>query len=155
MAGIQRPRASGVNHIGLSVRSVERSIEFYCRVLGAELIRPPYAGDRSSFDGRMALILLGSLGVDLFEHATNNDERFDPARTGLDHLAFSAETRTDLEAWASWLDHCAVERSAIRDSYGFGWMFDFEDPDGVQLEFFFLDLDGLATSGYLTAHRDT
>jgi len=45
-------------------------------------------------------------------------------------------------------------RVAIRDSSGFGWMFDFEDPDGVQLEFYFLDQDKLAASGYLTAHRD-
>jgi glyoxylase I family protein len=68
---------------------------------------------------------------------------FDPARTGLDHLAFVAESYEHLAAWARWLDVCEVPRSEIREGGGVGAMFDFVDPDGLQIEFFFLDLEKL------------
>jgi hypothetical protein len=32
-------------------------------------------------------------------------------------------------------------------------MFDFKDPDGIQIEFYFLDYEKLSESGYLTSHR--
>ena len=132
-----RPLPSGISHLGLSVRNLDRSIEYYREVLGAVLARPPHDGDRESFSGRMALIRLGSLSVDLYQHAANNDEAFDPAHTGLDHLALAASTYDELEAWASWLNARQVAHSPIRDIGGVGSMFDFTDPDGIQIEFFF------------------
>jgi glyoxylase I family protein len=65
-------------------------------------------------------------------------ERFEPARTGLDHLARVAESFETLEAWADWLDAHEVPRSEIRDP-GVGAMFDFVDSDGIQIEFFYTD----------------
>jgi glyoxylase I family protein len=82
-----RPRLVGVHHLGFSVTNLERSIHFYCDVLGADLWREPYDGDSPSFSGRMALLSLGGLGLDLFEHQRSGGEVFDAARTGLDHFA--------------------------------------------------------------------
>jgi glyoxylase I family protein len=141
-----RPQQVGVSHLGISVTDLDQAIAFYCDVLGATLLRPPYEGDSTSFSGRMALVYLGSLSLDLYQHAANVEERFDPSRTGLDHLALVAKSSEDLEAWAGWLDHHSVPRSEIRDAGDVGAMFDFEDPDGIQMEFFFLDQEKLRRS---------
>jgi glyoxylase I family protein len=135
-----RPSQSGLDHLGISVADLERSMAFYCDVLGAVVVDEPSAGWRSSFSGRTAVVLLGSLGLDLFEHAGNDGETFDPARTGLDHFAFAADSYEHLEAWGRWLDARGVQRSEIREAGGgVASMFDFVDPDGLQLEFLFMD----------------
>jgi glyoxylase I family protein len=94
--------------MGFSVRDLDRSIRFYCDVLGATLLREPYDGDSPSFSGRMALVGFGMFGLDLFEHAGNGGEPFEPARTGLDHLAFGAQSVAEVKRWASWLDECGI-----------------------------------------------
>jgi glyoxylase I family protein len=82
----------------------------------------------------MALVQLGAHGVDLFQHDGNGGERFEPGRTGLDHLGLAVDSYDDLQAWAEWLDAHDVPRSDIRD-LGTAAIFDFADPDGIQLEF--------------------
>lgn len=78
---------------------LERSILFYCDVLGADLLMAdtPEGEDLRRFPGRAAILSLGGQVFDLCEHASNAGERFDPG---------------DL-----------------------GTMFDFVDPDGIQIEF--------------------
>jgi glyoxylase I family protein len=143
---LARPRVSGISHLGLSVTDLDRSIAFYREVLGAILVRAPYDGDNLSFSGQLALIRLGSLAIDLYQHAATRDERFDPAQTGLDHLAFVAASRAELEVWARWLDEHDVARSPIRNTSDVASMFDFKDPDGIQIEFFYLDQEALRRS---------
>lgn len=140
---VDRPHQVDLSHLGLSVSDLERSINFYCDVLGATLARKPYEGDSSAFSGRMALVILGSLILDLFEHSSNGGSQFDPSRTGLDHLALVAQSSEDLQRWAGWLDLQKVEHSEFRDAQGVGSMFDFTDPDGIQWEFLFLDPEKL------------
>lgn len=142
---IGHPQIAGLHHMGLSVRDLDRTIQFYCDVLGAALFREPYDGDSPSFSGRMALVAFGVFGLDLFEHAENAGETFQPVRTGLDHLAFPTQSVEELEQWASWLDTCGISHSDIRDAGGFGSMFNFVDPDGIQLEFIFVDLEKVAS----------
>jgi glyoxylase I family protein len=56
-------------HLGFSVTDLDRSIKFYCDVLGAALVRAPCDGDSPSFSGPLAFVTLGSNGLDLYEHA--------------------------------------------------------------------------------------
>jgi len=91
----------------------------------------------------MAIVAFGAQGLDLFEHADNEGEQFVPERTGLDHLALAAESLEQLQGWASWLDAHHVPHSEIRDVLDIGAMLDFVDPDGIQLEFIFIDLEKL------------
>ena len=136
---LKRPAIAGVNHVGISVTDLERSIRFYCDVLGAAMVRKPFGGDRG-FSGRMAVLALGSHILDLFEHTANEGEHFAPARTGLDHIGLSATSTDELNAWADWLDRCDVKHSVIREvEKNMGAMFDFVDPDGIQLEFLYID----------------
>ena len=148
-------RSSGVNHVGLSVSDLDRSIAFYCEVLGAVLVRPPYAGERSAFIGRMALVMLGTTALDLYEHTGNEGEEFVPTRTGLDHLALAARSDEELDAWAAHLDARGWTRSEIRAAGGVGRMFDFRDPDGIQLELIFVDQAKLDRSATADALRST
>jgi glyoxylase I family protein len=147
MASQSEPPAHvGVSHVGLSVADLDRSLAFYCDVLRAALLVPPCDGFSENFSGRMAIIRLGAHGVDLFQHTANSGERFEPARTGLDHLGLTVDSLDDLQAWAEWLDAHDVPRSDIRDAQGTGGIFDFVDPDGIQLEFYFLDQDKIRRS---------
>ena len=140
-----RPVAeTGVSHLGLSVADLERSIRFYCDVLGAQPLQPATDSDRGAF--RMAVVMFGATALDLCQHAGNGGEGFLPARTGLDHLAFTASSQAEIEAWARWLDDNGIARSEIRDAQGAGAIFDFLDPDGIQLEFFFFDPGMLSRS---------
>jgi glyoxylase I family protein len=134
---------AGLHHVGLSVTSLEHSLRFYCDVVGAQLLGAPNDGTSPAFTGRMGILSLGGHILDLCEHARNGGEQFDPPRTGLDHLALAAKSLDELHAWAAWLDSCGVARSEIRVvANGLGAIFDFVDPDGMQIEFIHLNLAG-------------
>jgi glyoxylase I family protein len=136
-----RPRLAGLHHLGISVANLERSVRFYRDVVGADLLVGPNDGTSPSFAGRMAILSLGGRIFDICEHSHNAGERFDPVHTGLDHFALEAESLDELQAWATWLDACGVARSGLREvADGLGKMFDFVDPDGIQIEFIYLDL---------------
>jgi len=80
MPDVERPPTGlGISHVGLSVRDLERSLAFYCDVLGARVLRPPYDSVRGRF--RMAVIAWGPISFDLCRHDDGEGERFDPART--------------------------------------------------------------------------
>ena len=143
-----RPRLAGLHHLGISVANLDRSVRFYRDVVGADLLVKPNDGTSPSFTGRLSILSLGGRIFDIFEHSRNEGERFDPVRTGLDHLALEAASPDELQAWATWLDTCGVARSAIREvAGGVGKMFDFVDPDGIQVEFVYLDLDSAQRRG--------
>jgi len=114
------------------VTDLARSLDFYCDILGFIVIVPTHTVDEFNF--RQAIIYLGSMGIDLCEHAMNSAEAFDPARTGLDHLAFSVSSYDALMAWAAYLDAKGVDRSPMRRVEGVGEALDFRDPDGIQIE---------------------
>jgi glyoxylase I family protein len=135
------PSTAEFDHFGVSVTDLGRSLDFYCDVLGAILIVPPHAVDKFSFR-RAVVVLNGSTGIDLNEHATNSGESFDPSRTGLDHLGFSVSSYDALVAWAAHLDAQGVAHSPIRNVAGVGEAFDFRDPDGMQLELWHKDRSG-------------
>ena len=140
-SGRDRPRLAGLHRLGISVTNLERSMRFYRDVVGADLLVGPHDGTSPSFEGRMAILSLGGCIFDLYAHSRNQGEGFDPARTGLDHFALAATSLDELQAWATWLDTRGVARSAIREAAdGRAKIFDFVDPDGIQIEFIHLNL---------------
>jgi glyoxylase I family protein len=145
-----RPPQLGIDHVGVSVTNLEQSIAFYCDVLGAEVVFPILKS--RNFEGRRAVLSLGTQIFDVNEFTSNGGEDFDPARTGLDHLGLTVASREELERWAQWLDEHDIERSPIRDHDldvpPVKWqiaMFDFRDPDGIQLEFSYVEHMTLGT----------
>ena len=89
-----------LHHFGISVTDLDRSLEFYCNVLGAAVVLPPNPAD--NFDGRRAVLMLSNgMGLDVNEFASNVGDAFDAGDTGLDHLAFAADSFEPSQASAS------------------------------------------------------
>jgi catechol 2,3-dioxygenase-like lactoylglutathione lyase family enzyme len=118
-------------------------MEFYCDILGAVVVLRPGAAD--NFDGRRAIVMLSDqMAFDVNEFAANVGNAFDPACTGLDHLSFAADSFEAMEAWAARLDERGVAHSPISEiAGGVGvHILHFRDPDGIQLEFVYMDRSG-------------
>ena len=136
----QGPRIGGVHHFSPTVTDIEASASWYQRVFGFERIPVPFP-HYGSEDSGYAILLTdphSGLAVGLHHHDCNSGERCDETRTGLDHLAFSVASRTELKEWATWLNDLGVEHSGITDMHEpFEYsLLVFRDPDNIQLELF-------------------
>jgi catechol 2,3-dioxygenase-like lactoylglutathione lyase family enzyme len=130
------PRLAGRFEVNLTVRDPAASAAWYRRLLGmGELY------DHTSDDGRMRYIALVEpvtrLVLCLVGHAGNSGERFSEFHTGLDHLEFLVDRRSDLDEWADRLGRLGIEHSGVKEpDYTRNAMITFRDPDDIQLEFF-------------------
>jgi catechol 2,3-dioxygenase-like lactoylglutathione lyase family enzyme len=80
------PAISGASHVAFTVTDVVRSSAWYCELLG---LRQYHAGP---------------------------NEHFDEFRTGLDHFAFQAADRAELEAWQAEFRRRGIPYSPIVDT---------------------------------------
>ena len=71
----------------------------------------------------------------LRDHPGTTDQSFDPARIGLDHIAFQIPSRSELEAWHAGLVAERVTCSEIEVS-PFGLHLNLKDPDNIAIELF-------------------
>ncbi|CAA7391948.1 unnamed protein product [Spirodela intermedia] len=120
-----------LNHVSFTCENVERSCEFYRRVLGFVLVRRP-----SSFDFRGAWLFNYGIGIHLIERSSSPDA---PAKPSLidpkaNHISFQCTdvklVRTKLEEMS--IDHVVAAVSA-EDGVEVGQLF-FHDPDGNMVE---------------------
>jgi glyoxylase I family protein len=130
------PVLAGIQHVGLTVRDVEGSAEWYTRVLGLQrqFEEPHHHSDQGGY-----AVVLGtadmSLNVGLDHHPANSGEAFDPTRTGLDHVCFQVDDTAALNAWSAHLDQQSVSHSGVYAMEGTPFsLLTFDDPDGIQLE---------------------
>lgn len=132
--------AAALNHLALTVRDLDASVEWYGRVFGIQhQMDAPHPGGFSRLlaDDAWQLIIV------LHRHDANGGETFRESRTGLDHAGFAVPTRDDLVAWQSHLEEHGVVRaeaadrpltqSPIADEF-YGSVLVFRDPDNIQLE---------------------
>jgi catechol 2,3-dioxygenase-like lactoylglutathione lyase family enzyme len=138
-----------IDHIDLAVADVERSLEFYLRVLGPlgveELLRyPSYRGSEE-----IVYLRIGDSGQVIgLRPADGGEHRY--YEIGLEHLALSVDSRDEVdEAYRRCLDagariHFPPEED--RDIPGYTELF-FFDPDGFRIEIVHQDLQALAEAG--------
>lgn len=120
------PTLGRVDHVALSVTDLARSQAFYTDVLGFV----PLVGF-----GDLQVLLHEPTGLQLslVQHTGAGGEAFDEHRPGLDHLAFSAASRSELVEWSVRLEAAGVVVAPIQDR-PFGHHLNFRDPDGIALE---------------------
>ena len=122
----------GITHVALTVSDLDRSRAFYGRLFGSDSVLDEDAG---SFYHVVFALEDGTL-FGLHTHPIPNDQpEFREHRSGLDHVAFGASSRAELEDWARRLDALGIAHGQIVDAaYGSG--LSFRDPDNIALEFF-------------------
>lgn len=127
------PTFSRVSHISFSVRDAEVSAQWWAALLDLTEI------DRVAGDGWRGILLMHPdtrTIIEFQQHDANQGEAFDPRRTGLDHLAFTVDTREELDEWLARFAQLGVRHTPIADRE-YGAVLTFKDPDGIQSEMFF------------------
>ncbi len=148
-------RIDRLGHVGIHVRDVEKSMEFYRNVCGLKLTgnwRPPEAFRPICFmrvgEHHHDLVLF-ELPKDVDRDGLDTSDSFHRRSIGTHHLAFAFESR---EEWLHALDHvraCGVKiiegplvhgheaESELSFVGGSGsHAFYFSDPDGNRIEFY-------------------
>jgi glyoxylase I family protein len=138
-----RPPMAGIHHFSATVTDVEASAAWYQHVLGLQRIPPRFPHYGNEETGYAVVLAEPTSGVmiGLHHHAANGGEPCDERRTGLDHIAIAVPARSDLDAWATWLDHLGVPHGGVNETadpvkYS---VLVFRDPDNIQLELFFAE----------------
>jgi glyoxylase I family protein len=125
----------GIHHLGLTVRDVSASADWYESVLGFRRV-----GSFEAPDGARRKVFLRHDGLrtrlGLTEHRDGDPSAFDETRVGLDHLAFGVAS---LDGWAERLAAAGVVHSAVApaNSIPGAAVLVFRDPDNIQLELFY------------------
>lgn len=121
----------GVHHFALTVTDLQRSVDFYRKVLGFEQVAD--LGTKIGLHNGSFLLVVA---LPPEPDQAIADDRFNENRVGLDHISFLVENRDAMEKAGAALDALGVARGAIRDlGKGFGfYVMAFRDPDNIQLE---------------------
>ena len=133
-------------HLGMTIRDTERTLDFYCRVLGAELLWRPRGvqeGDQTEtifgLDGARVLVSavrLGGMMIEFFEFLSPglSTQPFGAsyADGGWKHLALEVE---DIDATVASLAKRGVSfQFPVQTLPSGARMVYFDDPDGTMLE---------------------
>jgi catechol 2,3-dioxygenase-like lactoylglutathione lyase family enzyme len=114
-----------LDHVGLNVADVDRSIAWYQDVLGLTRVHQDVWGDFP------AVLVAGGSGVALFPSEGTSTSA--PSRDGTDmsHVGFRTSRRGLEQAKAEIRDRGIDYHEG---DYGIAWSIYFDDPDGHQIE---------------------
>lgn len=146
---------TGMNHVGVSVSNLERSIGFYRDLLGMEVVgRTTFEGERYELilglrgaRGKVALVRLGNLRLELFEFESPRPKPAEPNRPVCDHgITHFCLQVTDIQSEYVRLKaagvpfHCPPQVGTAIATYG-------RDPDGNVFELLEIPGEPLSSSG--------
>ncbi|HSS11811.1 MAG TPA: VOC family protein, partial [Acidimicrobiales bacterium] len=122
------PAILGAAHVGLTVRDMDASAQWYQTVFGWNVVGRFVSGERGT--PRVLLYDPTSLfALSLCEPEDRSADSFDYRRTGLDHLAFEVADEEQLDHWVEHLDRLSVAHSPVRDVGDVAKFVAFDDPD--------------------------
>jgi glyoxylase I family protein len=122
-----------VSHTSFSVSDAAASTEFWRRALGFEDLE---AVQGEGWHGMVMLHPPTGTVLEVQQHDANRGERFDPVRTGFDHLGFMVSDPAELDGWQDHFAELGVDFTpTVHREYGS--VLTFRDPDGLQFEMFY------------------
>ena len=125
-------KLNGIHHISIICSDYQRSLDFYTKVLGLEVIAEHYREARQSYKADLALN--GQYVVELFSFPSPPPRPSYPEAAGLRHLAFVVD---DINEAAAELERMGVDHEAVRsDEYTGKRFFFMQDPDGLPIELY-------------------
>jgi glyoxylase I family protein len=128
--------ANSIAHVRLTVSDIERSRQFYESVFGwPVLIEIPDNADAATRE-QLAFLFGGviyDMGGALIALRPVASDRFHEDRCGLDHIAFRAVNKAELDSAAMHLDGLGIDHEPVKD-IGPSYILEFRDPDNIALE---------------------
>lgn len=140
------PSVLGESHIQLRVTDLDRSSRFYTDIVGLrEHVRTDV----------QVILTCGTwnLGLIATIRRGRHDNRpprnpYEVDRAGLQHLAFALGSVAEVDAAGDWLDRQQVRHKPVSNGHTPGSRYvTFYDPDGIPLEFYYLDASQVGTYG--------
>lgn len=126
-AGYQIPAGAGIGHAHLKVSNLDRALEFYCGILGFNLV--------ARFRDSAAFVAAGDyhhhLGLNTWESLGASPPP--PHHTGLYHIAIRYPARRDLAVAVKRLREASIPLRGASD-HGVSVSVYLSDPDGIGLE---------------------
>ena len=123
---------TSLHHTAIICSNYEVSKQFYCKILGLEVLNETYRSERLSY--KLDLALNGKYVIELFSFPNPPQRLTQPEAVGLRHIALAV---TQLEPLIVHLasNGCTIE--PIRTDELTGKRFTFTtDPDGLPIEFY-------------------
>jgi glyoxylase I family protein len=130
------PAITGIAHVELSVTDLDRSVDWWCRLLGARDVWRG-ANEQGGYKACAILEPVTRTVLAFTEHVGVRRVAFSPLVPGLDHLSFRVADRAAVDAWAAWMEEIGVAHDPINDD-GVTVAVNARDPDGIALEFYHL-----------------
>jgi glyoxylase I family protein len=125
-------------HVRLTVTDIARSRAFYDDVFGLPVAFELPADADEETRQQLSFLFGGviyHLGDSLLGLRPVGADTFSEDRTGLDHLCFRVDSRSDLVTAVETLDERGVPHDGIKD-IGAGYILEFRDPDNIALELY-------------------
>ena len=128
--------STSIAHVRLTVTDIERSRQFYESVFGwPVLIEVPENADAETRNQLGFLFggVIYDMGGALIALRPVATDRFHEDRCGLDHIAFRAVSKAELDSAAMHLDDLGIDHEPVKD-IGPSYILAFRDPDNIALE---------------------
>lgn len=127
------PTFDKISHTSFSVADAEASSKWWRDVVGFVDLEAVHG------DGWHGVVLIHpptATVLEVQQHDANRGERFEPTRTGFDHLGFKVDDPARLDEWQTHFEQLGVPHTPVvhRD---YGSVLTFKDPDGIQFEMFY------------------
>ncbi len=125
-------KIKSLHHVAIICSDFQKSKHFYTTILGFEVIREVYRGERQSY--KCDLSLNGHYLIELFSFPNPKQRPTQPEATGLRHIAFEVD---NIEEAITHLKIHKINFEPIRiDEFtGKRFMF-FNDPDNLPIELY-------------------
>ncbi|WP_214323741.1 VOC family protein [Nonomuraea sediminis] len=120
---------NGFHHVKLPVTDVERSRDWYERVLGLRVVIEFVE------DGKLMGVALRDAN-NVVDVALRQDSVRAAAMAGFDPMALCVPTLRDLKAWQQRLDDLAEPHGGIVTGHAGQVLVGLHDPDGIEIRFY-------------------